>query len=468
VETHIHKHEEGELICPHCEREAFPLEGVFQTWYEIDIIAPRIVINEHKQQKYQCKNRCTIWTAPGPLKLSPNAYYSPDFALEIVSDKYLDNMPLERQVRRFERLGLEVDSQTLFDQLYTVFEYARPTVEAIHGNLLGQDVLHADETPWYMLEGPSAGQWTLWALACDHGAFFSASSTRSAVAANILLEGYDGTVICDGASIYPALVGHGGEKTKTEVMEIFKPSGDMETILVRATKWTVPAMTLAFCWAHVLRRFRDCEKHFPRLAGQALTYIRKLYAAEDEALNLARARAGPDISPDAFETLLLEARRTVRQAVSRPVVEAFHPWLCTPRVLGSTQLGEAIDYTLKLWKGLCVFLNDPQVVLDNNAAELILRQAVVGRKAHYGSHSLRGIQVACAFYTLVESARLNGLEPVAYLRRVLYAALETPGTVTLPWVVAQNTERTVTLQARPKARPSWETCSEEAQEEQVG
>lgn len=437
TEDELYELNKNELECPLCELELHPLKDMYEISIEIDIIEPKVVLRRLLQQKYGCKNRCTIITAPGPAKLGHGSLYSPDFGLEIAAAKYLDNTPLERQVRRFERLGLMIDSQTLFDQLYLVFEYVSPTVEAIYNNLMCQDLLHADETPWPMLEGPMEGRWTLWTLVCDHGAFFSGSSTRSAVVADVLLGGYEGTVVCDAASMYPALAEHGGKTAKVDMFEMFMPSGEMTTHFVREFKWVIPHIVLAYCWAHVLRRFRDCAKDFPRLTKEPLTLIRKLYAAEEEAERLARARAGPNPDDVEFETHLLSARRELREAVSRPVLEQLRGWLETPRVLPSTRLGEAIDYTLHNWKGLTVFLDDPAVVLDNNIAERTLRQAVVGRKVYYGSHSSRGIQVACAFYTLFESARLNGLEPVEYLRRVLYAALAKPGTVTLPWDVAR-------------------------------
>lgn len=111
---------------------------------------------------------------------------------------------------------------------------------------------------------------------------------------------------------------------------------------------------------------------------------------------------------------------------------AIHAWAHQQRALPESGLGKAIAYMLGLWKGLTRFLDDPRIALDNNATERALRGMVIGRKNHYGSRSKRGTEVAALFYSLIESAKLAGVEPKAYLLRATYAALDNPGTVTLP------------------------------------
>src|SRR5690606_10959672 len=114
----------------------------------------------------------------------------------------------------------------------------------------------------------------------------------------------------------------------------------------------------------------------------------------------------------------------LREERSRPIVEKLRGWMNTQRVLPESALGKAISYTNGLWPGLVRFLDDPQIPLHNNASERALRGVVVGRKNHYGSRSRRGTEVAAICYSLLESAKLAGIEPKAYVRLAIAAADE--------------------------------------------
>jgi transposase len=131
-----------------------------------------------------------------------------------------------------------------------------------------------------------------------------------------------------------------------------------------------------------------------------------------------------------------QRRAHLRAERSALLVAAIRTWAQGQRALPESSLGKAIAYMLGLWPGLTRFLNDPRIPLDNNATERALRGMVIGRKNHYGSRSRRGTEVAALFYSLIESAKLCGVEPKAYLLRALRAALATPGTVTLPHTLA--------------------------------
>jgi transposase len=122
----------------------------------------------------------------------------------------------------------------------------------------------------------------------------------------------------------------------------------------------------------------------------------------------------------------------LRRERSGPIVEALYVWMREQRALPRSALGKAIAYTAGLWGGLTRFLDDPQIPLDNNATERGLRGVVVGRKNHYGSRSLHGTRVAALFYTLLESAKLAGIDPAIYLAEATRRAIASPGTVTLP------------------------------------
>ena len=128
----------------------------------------------------------------------------------------------------------------------------------------------------------------------------------------------------------------------------------------------------------------------------------------------------------------IEQRARLRATESAAVLEKMKSWIHEQRVLATTSLGSAIRYTLKSWDRLTVFVRDPLVWLDNNRTERGIRGPVVGRRNHFGSKSARGTVVAATLYSLVESAKVAGVDPVAYLVEVATRAKRTPGAVLLP------------------------------------
>jgi len=162
---------------------------------------------------------------------------------------------------------------------------------------------------------------------------------------------------------------------------------------------------VAHCWAHVRRKFLECGG--PE-ACVAVELIGELYAVE------RKYQTGP---PD------LQQLHALRQLKSRPIVARLHEWALGVRALPESALGRALRYLGDLWPGLTRFLDEPRVPLDNNATERALRGPVVGRKNHYGSRSRRGTEVAAILYSLLESAKLCGVDPKAYLRAAALAAL---------------------------------------------
>jgi transposase len=179
-----------------------------------------------------------------------------------------------------------------------------------------------------------------------------------------------------------------------------------------------PRFELAACWAHVRRRFLKADPNYPQ-ASEVIDWIRDMYEIE------ARARTGP---PNAIAEL--------RSAETKPILIKIRKWLDTQPALPRSSLGEAITYANNLWPALERFADHPGIPPDNNGTERALRGVVVGRKNHYGSRSLRGTQVAALFYSLIESAKLAGVEPQGYLREATLRAIRNPGTVTLPHSLA--------------------------------
>ena len=386
---HVHVLDEPDRACPKCGGDLREWQGQFEDSEEIDVVERSFRIVRHRRQKYTCRCGECVETALGPPKLIPGGRYSVDFAVAVAVAKYADHLPLERQVKQMGRLGLEVDSQTLWDQIHALWRHLDPTAQALHRLVLSAPVIAADETRWPLLDRPGSSKWWAWSVASPEAISYRIEDARSAQAAARVFGDYAGCVVCDGYGVYPAL-----RETR-----IHQRAG--------------PVFVLAHCWAHGRRKLIEAEPHYPK-ATEAIDLIRKLYEIE------ARAReSGADVA---------EMRRTE----SAPVVEAIRQWLVGTAALPKSSLGKAITYMLGLWEGLTRFLSDPAIPLDSNSVERGMRPVAVGRKNHYGSKSERGTRVAALFYTLIESAKLVGVEPAAYLAEATRRAISNPGTVTLP------------------------------------
>jgi len=390
---------ETERTCSVCGGELKPMSGQAEESEEITVVKRRFVVVKHRREKYRCACNANVVTAPAPPRLIPGGRYSLDFAVEVAAGKYLDHLPLERQASIMRREGLEVNSQTLWDQLFALYKILAPTHEALGGHVLQSPLLHADETHWPLSErgGEPCRHWA-WLLATAGAACYRIQPRRSAEAGREVLKDYGGIVMADGYGAYEAL-----------------SRGQ-------------PGFTLAHCWAHVRRKFVDAEEHYPQECQAVLDWIGQLYAVE-RLVPFPRPGAEAAERGDA-----LDLRARLREERSKPIVESILRWVyeTKPRVLPQSSLGKAISYMAGMWEGLTRFLKDPRVPLDNNHAERALRGVVIGRKNHYGSRSLRGTQVAALFYSLFETAKLRGVEPKAYVRQAAAAALATPGTVTFP------------------------------------
>ena len=373
----VHELDEADKVCTACGEALEVWEGQFDDSEEIDVVPRIFVVKKHKRQKYRCKCGGCVETAPGPTKLFEGARYSIDFAVEVATEKYLDHAPLERQVRKMRREGLVVESQTLWDQLERVARLLTPGYEALLQHVLSSGVIGADETRWPVMGKNEPGRWHAWAIAAPNAVAYRILEGRSTEEARAVLGGYRGVVVCDGYAAYQSLA-------KTE------------------------GFALAHCWAHVRREFLEVEATFPNEAKEVLGMIRRLYVVE------ANCKAGPEGDAERFEK---------RQSESKAICAEIRAFAENTKVVPTSGLDKAIRYMAGLWSGLTRFLENPRIPIDNNATERAQRGVVVGRKNHYGSRSRRGTEVAALFYSLLESAKLCGVEPKAYLRGAVMAAL---------------------------------------------
>ena len=375
----VHDLDEADKVCPSCGLQLALWEGQDDETEEVDVIERRFVMKKHVRKKYRCRCGCVEMPLMAP-RLTPGGRYSNAFAIEVAASKYVQHLPLERQVKTMRGEGLIVDSQTLWDQIEALAKKLAPAWEALRADAIRDTVLGFDETGWEVLSKGSASRksWTMWQLCTSRVVFYSIAPEQNSVVGNTFLEGFTGIAVGDAHIVHKSMA-----KTSS--------------------------YRLAYCWAHARRKFIKAEKNDPVRSAQFLEMVARLYAIE------AQAPPGPDGD---------ELRGKLRKEKSRPITEEMKTWLIGQRFLPGSDIGTAIKYVAACWDGLCVFLDEPAVPIDNNQAERGFRGPALGRNNFYGSKSKQGTKVAAIFYSLIESAKLNGKDPKSYLKTALAAALD--------------------------------------------
>jgi transposase len=382
----IHLLDEPDKICPQCGGDLKEWAGQFEESELIDTVERKWIIRKIKRQKYRCGCQACVDTALGPTMLIPGGRYAPDVAVEVAVSKYLDHVPLQRQVRIMAREGLQVTAQTLWDQIEAAAKLLEPAYEKIYAYVLSHELIGSDESHWKLLAKNGGEQeqkrWQAWTVVAPDAVAYSIVPSRSIESAKKVLRGYRGLVTADGYGVYEHLASHDG-------------------------------IVLCCCWAHVRRKFVELENSVSdQTRSEILDLISRLYAIDHEAKGNREALA------------------RLREERSRHVINEIRNWLFAKKAeaLPRHALAKAVNYALHRWTELTRFLTDARIPLDNNASERAMRGPVIGRKVHYGSKSQRGTEVAALYYTLSESAKLVGVDAKAYVRNALKRALdgETP------------------------------------------
>jgi transposase len=324
-------------------------------------------------------------------------------ALVLVS-KYGHHLPLHRQSAIYAREGVEVDGSTLADWVGAVSATAMPLVLAIQRHVLAAERIHADDTTVPVLAKEKTKIGRLWAHVRDDRPFggsdppaaaFFYSPDRGGEHPERQLAGFSGIMQADAYAGFNRL---------------YEPNRQPGPILEAA------------CWAHGRRKFFELAAVAKApIAAEAVRRIDQLFAIERD-INGRSA----------------DERRRARQEQSAPLVAQLEPWLRAQqdRVSPKSETGKAIAYTLKRWTAFTRFLDDGRICLSNNAAERALRGIAVGRGNWTFAGSDRGGERAAAIYTLIETAKLNGIDPQAWLADVLGRIFDHPAKrldELLPW-----------------------------------
>ena len=370
---------------------------------QLDIVPMQVRVLRHIRKRYGCpKGDQAPISAPVPAQVLPKSNASNDLLAMLLVTKYVDGLPLARFEYVLARAGVTVPRQTLARWVIGTAQALQPIANLMRDVLLGHDVIHMDETPVQVLKEPGRAPSSKSQMWVQRGGppgkpviLFEYDPSRAQAVPLRLLEGWKGHLMADGLESYGAIAFCEG-------------------------------VTRLGCWAHARRRFVDASKVLPAgkrgRAHEALALIGKLYAIERDARELSDA-----------------ARLAQRQSRSRAVLDELRRWLdqVLPTVPPTSVLGGALGYLHRQWPRLIPYLARGDLPIDNNPAENAIRPFVVGRKAWLFSDTQAGARASALIYSLVETAKANGMEPYLWLRNAL-RALPTATTVEhfetlLPW-----------------------------------
>lgn len=354
--------------------------GLRETSEQLTVIPKKFEIVETSRVIYGCK--CChggLQTTPNPPRIIEGSSYSDEMIIDVGLSKYCDLIPIARYVAMAARSGIkDIPPQSLIECTHYLADYSVSIIDAIKSELLSDDLMQADETPSPMLEGSETKSWYLWGFSTKKAAYFECHDTRAgSVASEVLKYSSCRILLTDRYSGY--------DRATAEV-NLYRQSIGLHKIIN------------SYCNAHSRRYF------FKSLNGytDAVWYMEeyaKIYALNSEAKGK---------SPD-------EVLR-IREKMG-PIFDAMRERAVFD-IAGyseKSKMGRALRYFTENFVGLTVFLTDPRVPIDNNAQESLLRSPVVGRKTWYGTHSERGARTAAVLFTIVESCKLNGVNPREYL-----------------------------------------------------
>jgi len=346
----------------------------------------------------------------------PSAAQTPALLAHITVAKYDDHLPMYRQSEMFGRMGMEIPRSTLSQWSGAVGQALLPLVAALKERLLSCPVLHADESPVQVLSGcGDAQRGYIWAFSPARGqdvqaVIYEITQGRAGEHARRFLGRQPGEPEVPTALRPPAWSGHLMVDDYAGYKALFAGSA-MPAVLPGESPGALPAapppiIELA-CWAHARRKFHDLHvANQSPMAAQALVRIARLYAVEAEIVE---------------QGLDQQQAQTLRAQRSLPELQALKTWMLAQRqqMTNGTASAKALDYSLRRWDALQRYAHSGNLPIDNNPIERLIRPWALGRKNWLFAGSLKAAQRAAAIMSLIESAKLNGLEPQAYLTDVL-------------------------------------------------
>ena len=350
-------------------------------------VPAKVEVEEHHIGVYASKTDEHMVKADHPKTLLHGSLVSPSLGAAIINGKYVNAVPLYRLEQEFQRYGLQITRQNMANWCIRLAEeYLSILYDYLHKELYFYHVIQADETPVLVNhDGRKAGSksW-MWVYRSGHLyqkrqiVLYEYQQTRNASHPREFLKGYDGICVTDGYQVYHTL-----EKELEE-------------------------LTIAGCWVHCRRRF-----------DEALKLISKSYQKESNAFLLMKQIQAIYREEGKLKDLSSDERLKQRQAVIKPLVDAFFAYLKTINVSKKDKFGDAVGYALNQEKYLRVFLTDGDVPIDNNASERAIRGFCIGKKNWQMIDTIHGAKSSAIIYSIVETAKANNLKPFDYVQHLL-------------------------------------------------
>jgi transposase len=347
---------------------------------QLTVIPKKYEIILQKRIKYRCQCQACIITAPLPPRIIEGSTYSDEMILDVVLSKYCDLIPMHRYAAMAARSGLiELPAHSLIAVTHPFAQFVLPVYDLIKKGAQAARVLHADETPHKMLEGSKKKSWYLWGFSTPEHSFLECHDTRSAdVASDMLLNSSCEILVTD------AYAGYGKAVKLTNQARVAAGR---------------PPLINANCNAHARRYFYNAWPKYKE-ATFYLDHYHEIYQIEKDAKTKTPSE-------------ILQAREQIRPHFDEMKAQATKELTSYPT---QNLYGKGLRYFLENYAALTLFLNDPEIPMDNNSQEQLLRSHVVGRKTWYGTHSERGAATAAILFTLVETCKLNHVNPREYFK----------------------------------------------------
>jgi transposase len=364
----------------------------------LEVIPRRWKVIQTVREKFSCRACEAITQPPAPFHVTPRGFAGPSLLAMILFDKFSQHQPLNRQSERFAREGIDLSVSTLADQVGACTSALAPLHALIEAHVLAAERLHGDDTTIPILAKGKTDTGRIWTYVRDDrpfggnappAALYYASRDRRKEHPERHLAGFAGVLQADAYAGYNGLA------------DPARPQG---------------AITPALCWAHARRKFFELAdiasqarrgKNAAAISPIALEAVKRIDALFDIERTINGASA--------------EERLRVRQEQSAPLLSALETWLREERapLSRSSTVVKPIDYLLSRWDGFARFIEDGRICLSNNAAERALRGFALGRKSWLFAGSERGADRAAAMTTLIMTAKLNDVDPLAWLADVL-------------------------------------------------
>ena len=359
--------------------------GMYEESEQLNVIPKKFEIVKYLRSKYRCSCQACVKTAPLPARIIAGSSYSDEMIIDVVCTKYCDLIPMERYVQMAARGGLMgLPPQSLIELTHHFSNYLTPVYELIKKDIQKSRVLHADETPHKMLEGSETKSWYLWGFTNLKSCYLECHDTRSGdIAFEILKDSKCEVIVSDV---------FGGYNKAMTAVNLLRAESNQELVFN------------ANCNAHARRYFFKPRFNYPQCEFYLENY-HQIYL-----LNTETKEKPPD------EVLQIRQKMkkyflAMKERAETEVLSGDFP------VQGKYY--KALNYYLENYNKLIYFLNYSDVAIDNNAQERLLRSHVVGRKTWYGTHSERGAETAAKLFTVIETCKLNHVNPREYLKNLV-------------------------------------------------